>query len=143
MPFLLFVQILNNLIHVIYLQEYTTRSQFNRSRSYSCPYSGRCECPVKFRVVELEDEVMLQTVGKHTPECHAIDNVKRGFTPAQSGAIEGVVHANPMASGTEVRRTLNLQGRRDAVIYRLPSAAPFSEQPQKCGMRCCCSILLG
>jgi hypothetical protein len=38
--------------------------QFNRSRSYSCPYWGCCECPVKFRVVELEDEVMLQTVGE-------------------------------------------------------------------------------
>ncbi len=63
---------------------------------------------------------MLQTVGNHTPESHAFDNVKRGFTLAQSGAIEGLVHANPMASCTEVRRTLNLQGLLDAV-YISPS----------------------
>ena len=51
----------------------------------------------------------MQCQGKHTAESHANDSIQRGFTLQERAAIHQVVRANPLASGTEVRRNLGLQ----------------------------------
>ncbi len=73
---------------------------------------------VKFRVVWQGDEWTLQCQGKHTPESHAKDNVSRGFTLQERAAIQQVVHVNPLASSTEVRRNLDLQ---EKAVYFSPT----------------------
>jgi hypothetical protein len=89
---------------------------------YTCPFAGRCDCPVKFRVVTNESEVFLYTHGKHTPESHQKDQIVRGLKLPQKAAVQSAVRVHPMASASDVRRSLNLveKSRRDEV-YISPS----------------------
>ena len=60
--------------------------------------------------------------GKHTPESHSIDRSIRGLKLPQKAAVASAVRVQPMASATDVRRSLNIvdKARRDAV-YVSPS----------------------
>ena len=45
---------------------------------YSCPFTGQCACPVKFRVATTQTDVFLYTHDKHTAGSHFMDNSVRG-----------------------------------------------------------------
>ncbi len=112
----------------MYFQEYNSRKltdygeHATKAVLYACPFANRCGCPVKFRVVTTERDVILYTFDKHTPESHAADHSARGLKMPQQAAVEAAVRMHPMASSTDVRRNLNLadKKRRDEV-YISPS----------------------
>ena len=91
-------------------QDYRPRDGQGGTTLYHCPFSPRCDCNVKFRVIWHGDEVTSQCQGKHTPESHAQDNVSRGFTLQEHAAIQQVVRANP--------RNLDLQ---EKAVYVSPT----------------------
>jgi hypothetical protein len=71
---------------------------------YACPYANQSTdffpCPVKFRVVTTEREVLLYMIDKHTPESHAADHSLRCLKLQQQAAVEAAVRMHPMASST-------------------------------------------
>ena len=52
----------------------------------------------------------MQTAGQHDSESHIHDKSTRGLSIVQGAALEQVVRSYPLASATEARRSLNLQG---------------------------------
>jgi hypothetical protein len=52
--------------------------------------------------------IFLYTYDKHTPESHAAETLARGLTLPQKEAVQTAVRMHPMASATNVRRSLHL-----------------------------------
>ena len=93
---------------------------------YVCPFVNRCGCPVKFRVVTTDREVFLYTNEKHTPDSHSMEHTVRGFILPQKQALQSAVRMHPMASATDVRRSLHLvEKKRREKVYISPSKQRF------------------
>ena len=100
---------------IVFLQGYNSRQvdeesgePVTSSTVYGCPWAGRCACPVRFRVIKSPNEVHLFAHGKHTAESHSQDHSVRGLKLPQKAALEAAVRVQPMATGADLRRSLNL-----------------------------------
>ncbi len=112
----------------LYFQEYNSRKLIDHCEHAkkaildACPYANRCGCPVKFRVVTNETEVLLYTFDKHTPESHSANHSSRCLKLQQQDAVQAAVRMHPMASSTNVRRNLNLvDKKRQDEVYIFPA----------------------
>ena len=100
------------------LQDYKSRDGSGGNRIYVCPFDNRCGCPVRFRVVKLNNEIRLQSYGKHDAESHSVDSSRQGLDLQQRASIERIARANPTSSATQVRRNLATQ---EKAVYVSPS----------------------
>ena len=84
-------------------------------------------------MVTTETHVFLYTHGKHTPESHYTDHTVRGFTLPQKEAVQSSVRMHPMASATDVCRSLNLvdKKRRDEVYISPSKRRPLQREVSK------------
>ena len=97
------------IIFLFVLQDYKSRDGSGGNRIYVCPFDNRCGCRVRFRVVKLNNEIRLQSDGKHDAESHSVDNSRQGLDLEQRASLERIARANPTTSATMVRRNLAVQ----------------------------------
>ena len=99
------------------LQDYKSRNGSGGNRIYVC-FNNRCGCRVRFRGLNLDNEIRLQSDGKHDAESHSVDNSRQGLDLEQRATVERIARANPTSSATQVRRNIAVQ---EKAVYVSPS----------------------
>ena len=68
--------------------------------------------------MKLDNEIRLQSDGKHDAKRHAVDNSRQGLDLEQRASVERIARANPTSSATQVRQNISVQ---EKAIYVSPS----------------------
>ncbi len=80
-------------------------------------------------MVTTEREVFLYTHDKHTPDSHSMDHVARDLTLPQKEAVQAAVRMHPMASASDVRRSLHLVEKKPRdEVYIPPSKKRYVQR---------------
>ena len=75
--------------------------------------------------MKVDNEIRLQSDGKHDAESHSVETSRQGLGLEQRATVERISRANPTSSSMQVRRNIAVQ---EKAVYANPVCLSFVSQ---------------